>query len=157
MRAHAFSFLDNFLRLVGNLQMDSFLKLFDLIGELARQRYQIAEQNFSVLGLNHTEARLLNLLSQANGEATQDEISNMLFIDRSNAGRGLKRLEQKGFITKKDNISDKRTKVIQITIKGRQIVQKISKAKEKIARSLFKGLNEEDARLVLEIFQKLKK
>ena len=41
--------------------MNSFQTLFDMIGELARRRYQMAEGCFSALGLNHTEARLLAL------------------------------------------------------------------------------------------------
>ena len=62
--------------------MDNYLKLFDLIGVFARRRYRAAEQNFSTLGLNHTEARLLTLLDQEAGTATQEVLSNMLFVDR---------------------------------------------------------------------------
>ena len=78
--------------------MNNLNTLFDLIGGLARRRFQTAERYFSTLGLNHTEARLLNLLDRENGAATQDALSNMLFVDRSNAGRALKSLEHEGYI-----------------------------------------------------------
>lgn len=73
--------------------MSNRQELFDLIGALGRRRYQVGEQAFSSLGLNHTEARLLTILDRESGEATQDALSSSLFVDRSNAGRALKSLE----------------------------------------------------------------
>ena len=35
---------------VRGTRMDAFTELFDLIGELARRRYQAAERSFAVLG-----------------------------------------------------------------------------------------------------------
>lgn len=134
--------------------MDDLMKLFDLIGELARRRYQLAEQHFGALGLNHTEARLLTLLDREDGEATQDALSNMLFIDRSNAGRGLKKLEEKGYIAKQENEGDKRTRIVRITAKGRQAVTKISKLRKKIVQNFFGDLKEEEAGVILELLQK---
>ncbi|MEJ7787147.1 MAG: MarR family transcriptional regulator [Solirubrobacteraceae bacterium] len=48
------------------------------------------------MGLNHTEARLLRMLDEEGGAATQDALSRRLAVDRSNAGRAFKRLEQAG-------------------------------------------------------------
>ena len=134
--------------------MDNFLKLFDLIGVFARRRYQSAEQHFSALGLNHTEARLLTLLDKENGEATQDALSNMLFVDRSNAGRGLKRLEQGGYIERRENEGNKKTKLVRITAKGRQAVGEISKLRKEMAQSFFGNLKEDEARAIAELLQK---
>ena len=64
--------------------------LFDFLGELARRRYLLAEQNFSKVGLNHTEARILSILSQSSGQAGQDDITKRMNIDRSSVGRALK-------------------------------------------------------------------
>jgi DNA-binding MarR family transcriptional regulator len=135
-------------------EMDNFLKLFDLIGVLARRRYKAAEQYFSALGLNHTEARLLTLLDQENGEATQDTLSNRLFVDRSNAGRGLKRLEQEGYIKRSENEGNKKTKLVQITAKGRKAVAEILKLRKKMAQSFFGNLKEEEAGAIMELLQK---
>jgi DNA-binding MarR family transcriptional regulator len=134
--------------------MDNFLKLFDLIGVLARRRYQTAEQNFSVLGLNHTEARLLTLLHQEKGVATQDALSSRLFVDRSNAGRGLKSLEQGGYIMRRENEGNKKTKLVEITAKGRKAVIEISKLREKMAQDFFGNLKEDEAGTVANLLQK---
>jgi DNA-binding MarR family transcriptional regulator len=133
--------------------MDNYQKLFDLIGTLARRRYKAAEQNFSAIGLNHTEARLLTVLDQENGAATQDALSNRLFVDRSNAGRGLKNLEQKGLIKRSENAGNKKTKLVAITAKGRQAVVEISKLRVKMARRFFGDLKQDDVGMIAELLQ----
>ena len=133
--------------------MDKFTELFDLIGVLARRRYKAAEQRFSALGLNHTEARLLIILHQEKGVATQDALSNRLFVDRSNAGRGLKNLEWKGCIKRSVNEGNKKTKLVEITAKGRQAVVEISKIRKKMAQSFFGDLRDDDAGTIVDLLQ----
>lgn len=134
--------------------MSNFLTLFDLIGQLARRRYQIAERCFSALGLNHTEARLLALLRQHDGVAAQDALSAMLLVDRTNAGRALQRLEQGGYILRRKDETDKRTKLVRITEKGRKTVVEISKLRKKMAQNLFPHLNDDEAGTVVALLKK---
>ena len=158
MRAHALIvFLSCVLkrRWGHGVSMDNYQNLFDLIGVLAHRRYKAAEQNFSALGLNHTEARLLTLLDRENGVATQDALSNMLFVDRSNAGRGLKRLEQGEYIARRENEDNKKTKLVLITEKGRQAVVEISKLRKKMAQSFFGNLKEDEAGAIADLLQKI--
>ena len=135
--------------------LDSFLTLFDQIGALAHRRYQTAERYFSTLGLNHTEARLLRLLSQEGGEATQDALSNLLFVDRSNAGRALKRLEQEGYIARRRDDADKRTNLVQMTPKGSEAVVEISKLREKMAQNFFGDLKEDEVGVIVDLLGKV--
>lgn len=122
-----------------------FLVLFDLIGQLARKRFQTAEQHLVRLGFNHTQARLLSLLSHHDGVATQETLSSSMFVDRSNAGRALKQLEQRGYLTRKPDPHDHRTKSVQLTGKGRKAVLEIAREKKAIAEQMFAGLREEEA------------
>lgn len=139
----------------GSKERSSFLTLFDLIGELARRRYQTAERYYSVLGLNHTEARLLTLLGQADGVAAQDALSSQLSVDRSNAGRALQRLEQDGYILRRKDKADKRANAVQITAKGRKAVVEISKLRKKIAFNFFGDLKESEAGTIVELLRKV--
>ncbi len=135
--------------------MNNFLTLFDLIGVLARRRYQTAEQHFSKLGLNHTEARLLTLLHQQNGTATQEALSNLMFVDRSNAGRALKSLEQGGYVERRKDEVDKRANLVQLTAKGRQAVTVIAKIKKTMAQSFFGDLEEDEAGQIVDLLKKV--
>jgi DNA-binding MarR family transcriptional regulator len=134
--------------------MDGYLRLFDLIGVLARRRHQTAERCFATLGLNHTEARLLTLLGQADGAATQESLAGSLFVDRTNAGRALKRLEQGGYVVRQNDDADKRANLVEMTAKGRKAVVEISKLRKKIARRFFGDLNEDEAAAVVELLTK---
>jgi len=131
--------------------LDGFQTLFDLIGVLARRRYQAAEHHFAALGLNHTEARLLTLLRDAGGAASQDALSGQLFIDRSNAGRALKRLEQDGSIVRRKDDADKRAYVVEMTAKGRKASAEIAKLRKGIAQNFFGDLREKDARAISDL------
>lgn len=134
--------------------MNGFLKLFDLIGELARRRHQTAERCFSALGHNHTEARLLTLLRQEGGVAAQDALSNRLSVDRSNAGRALQRLEQDGYILRRKDDTDKRANLLRITPKGRKAVVEISRLRKKMAQSFFCDLKEDEACAIVDLLRK---
>ena len=136
------------------MTMDSFDALFDMIGVLARRRYQTAERSFALLGLNHTEARLLSLLHQENGQATQDALSNMLFIDRSNAGRALQRLERDGYIVRRKDDADKRTNLVQIKDKGGEAVREIKKIRKRMAQEFFGDLKKQEASAIVAMFEK---
>ena len=135
--------------------MDIFLTLFDMIGELARQRYQAAERCFSALGLNHTEARLLTLLGQHGGTATQDTLSNLIFLDRSNVGRALHHLEHAGYIERRKDDADKRTKRVQITAKGQTAVGDIAKLRREMAQHFFGALTADEAGSVVDLLSKV--
>jgi len=134
--------------------MNSLQTLFDLIGVLARRRYQIAEQYFATLGLNHTEARLLTLLSEEGGAAGQDALSNRLFVDRTNSGRALKHLEDEEYVRRRRDAEDKRANLVEITAKGRKAVTEISKLRKKMAQSFFGDLTEDEAGRIVELLGK---
>lgn len=153
MRAHAFICnLDRTVKL--EVPVDNLLTLFDLVGALARLRYQAAERHFATLSLNHTEARLLTLLGQEKGEATQDDLSALLFVDRSNAGRALKNLEQSGHIVREKDASDRRTNIVRLTPNGNEAVGKIAEMKKAIAREFFGELSEKDAAAAIQLLNK---
>lgn len=138
---------------VVNRELDGFRELFDFIGILSRRRYQIGEKNFGTLGLNHTEARLLTLLAQKGGTATQEDLSNLLYVDRSNAGRGLKALEQKKYLTRSKDRLDARTKLVKLTAKGLSVAVEIDELRTEISRSFFGAMTKAQANTVLQILK----
>jgi DNA-binding MarR family transcriptional regulator len=121
------------------------LDLFAVIGVLARRRYQAAERSYASLGLNHTEARLLRMLDDEGGAATQDALSRRLFVDRSNAGRAFKRLEQAGYVGRRKDEADNRTNLVDITPKGREAAAEVGRLGDEMARTFFGDLTEADA------------
>lgn len=132
----------------------SFAALFDLIGVLARRRFQAGERAFASLGLNHTEARLLTLLRQKGGEATQEALSNMLSVDRSNAGRALKNLEAKGYVVRAKDDEDGRTRMVNFTPTGEKQASEIARLRAGMAERFFGDLREEEAAIVVDLLRR---
>jgi DNA-binding MarR family transcriptional regulator len=128
--------------------------LFDLIGVLARRRYQTAERSYAPLGLNHTEARLLRMLDDEAGPSTQDALSRRLSVDRTNAGRAFKRLEQGGYVSRRKDDDDSRANLVDITAKGRAAAAEIRRLGDEMALSFFGDLTERDAATILRLLRK---
>lgn len=135
--------------------MADYKKLFDLIGDVSRHRYRLAESYFAAMGLNHTEARLITLLTQAGGMSAQDVLSNQLLIDRSNAGRALQKLEKQGYIQRQPSQNDKRTNQVSLTTKGQATAKEIERIAKQMATAFFAPLNQDDARHLLSVLEKL--
>jgi DNA-binding MarR family transcriptional regulator len=135
-------------------RMSNRLELFELIGVLARQRFQAAERAFAPIGLNHTEARLLTILDFESGEATQDALSNSLSVDRSNAGRALKRLEQRGYIARHKDDTDSTTTHARLTAEGAAAVEEVAKLRREVASDFFSDLTEADAGAIADLLRK---
>jgi DNA-binding MarR family transcriptional regulator len=138
----------------GEQPASPYVELFGMIGALARRRYQAAERSFVAVGLNHTEARLLTLLHADGGAATQDALSRRIFVDRSNAGRALKRLEQAGYIHRRKDQADSRTNLLAITPKGREAAEEVARRSSEMARTFFGELTEAEAATVVELLAK---
>lgn len=129
------------------------LELAELIGRVARRWHQLAERSFAALRLNHTEARLLTLLEQHGGGATQDTLSNQLNVDRSNAGRALSRLESNGMVVRRKDEVDARTKVVDITDAGRAAVKEIAQLRVEMAENLLGKLSKAELRATSELLR----
>ena len=131
----------------------SYSELFDLVGTLARRRFRLAESRLSTVGLNHTEARLVSILGHENRTMTQDELSAALTVDRSNAGRSLKKLESHGYIIRRQDEVDKRTNVVLITDKGRELAAEVVELRAEIVGTLFRDLAVEDAATIVRLLR----
>ena len=130
-------------------------ELFDLIGVLARRRHQTAERDFAVLGLNHTEARLLAMLAGEAGPTTQEALSRRISVDRSNAGRAFKRLEQAGYVSRRRDDADSRTNLVDITPEGRTAAAEVNRIRRELAGNFFGELSGAEAATIVELLRKV--
>lgn len=128
--------------------------LFDLIAALARKRYRLAEREFAQIGLNHTEARLISLLVAKDGR-TQDDLSAAMIIDRSNVGRALKALEDRGYLVRKKSPEDKRTSLVFLTTKGRQLSKTIAQAKRRMIAAFSAQITPKEAEAAVAVLSKM--
>lgn len=137
MRAHALT------------TMTSRQALFDLIGVLARKRHHLAEEEYTALGLNHTEARLLTIIRERGGSMPQEDLSQRVGIDRTNTGRALQKLENKGYLLRESDETDRRAKFIRLTTKGSSAAAEIAEIRKQLALTFFGSLSELQAQRIV--------
>lgn len=91
------------------------------------------------------EYTILNIINEHNGDIHQRDIAKMLFKDRANTGKMLNKLEEKGYLTKKEETRNKRqVNILTITKDGQNIIKTIRSEIAPIFERIEKRISKED-------------
>ncbi len=82
-------------------------------------------------------------------------LSEQIFFDRSTLGAVLDRLEKKQLVVRGPSPTDRRAKVLTLTLKGRQILKRASTAVLRVQRRLMSPLNAADRRKMQGLLKQL--
>ena len=99
----------------------------------------------SYYGDDLTGIRDSYLINICNNEGiSQEKLSELLFVHKSNVARQLSFLEESGHIVRTPDSKDKRSLLVYSTLKGREALKKIKKVHEEFENELFKGFTDEE-------------
>lgn len=87
---------------------------------------------------------------------SQDQLAQMMFINKSNVARQVAVLEEAGFLTRRPSAVDKRVLELYPTEKTRELLPKLQEIVERWDGILMEGLTEEEIRTVSRILEKMK-
>src|SRR6185437_12114712 len=76
------------------------------------------------VGLRNTDLRLMNLLDGFQG-VTVNEIARRAHVDKAWVSRSLRDLERAGLVTRKSNRKDSRVTVVDLSAKGRALLEQV--------------------------------
>ncbi len=105
-------------------------------------------------GLNSTEFGTLEMLYHK-GPRTNQTISKRLLMANSSMTYTIDKLEKKKYVSRFKNDKDRRNTEISLTNSGKIYISTILKTHEETLRELYKILNEEEKRLLIELMKKL--
>ncbi|NLC11467.1 MAG: winged helix-turn-helix transcriptional regulator [Firmicutes bacterium] len=112
--------------------------------------------NYSLNEYNITSAEYAFLLYLYGQEGvTQDELSSYLYIDKSATARAIKSLEEKGYVRKHKDDSDKRCNRIYLTEKAKRCREEIRLRVRRWSEFLSEGIDEEAMEKVLTVLEKM--
>lgn len=94
------------------------------VGVLNRQSQAYISNAFKNIDISYSECIFLVNLYDNEG-INQEEMSSMLFIDKTITAKSIKSLEKKGFLMRKICEADKRAKKLYLTDKGRDCKEQI--------------------------------
>lgn len=93
-----------------------------IISILSRKIQQDLKDVVSPFGINVGEEPYFMTLVNEDG-LTQDELTKKVMVDKAATTRAVKSLEEKGFIIRKIDSADKRSKRLYLTSKGKEIAE----------------------------------
>lgn len=113
-------------------------------GHLIWRTYQLTWQVFAEeagpLEITPVQEALLLVLSRRSN-VDQKTLAEVLALDRSTAGDVLDRLEKRGLLTRTENEADRRSRIVNLTRKGRLLSQKLRPIASRAADRLMAPLS----------------
>ncbi|TQD24371.1 MarR family winged helix-turn-helix transcriptional regulator [Methanolobus vulcani] len=97
---------------------------------------------------------VLMVLSRHQG-ITQDTLSCALLIDKGSIARAVRVLENKGFVKRVTDETNRRAVRVYLTKKGEQLIPKVSKFEEEMEEASLSGLTEDEKKQTKILLKKI--
>jgi len=135
--------------------MDSF---HDMPGHLIRRAQQISTALFAeecgAFDLTSVQyAALAAIRASADVDATR--LSQLIAFDRSTIGDVLERLEAKGWVLRSPSPTDRRVKLLRLTLEGERLLRQVEPAVRRVQRRLLEPLAPADGAALLRLLGQL--
>ena len=137
---------------------ERYESLWDRPGFLVRRLHQIHVAmfheecgNFSITPVQ------FSLLTVLDKESSLDQVTLAaeVGIDRTNVADVITRLESRDLVERRDNPSDRRTRLVSITEEGREFRQRVHQCMESAQERFLAPLGEEDRHLFMRLLRNL--
>jgi len=135
--------------------MDS---LYDMPGHLIRRAQQISTALFAeeCAGFDLTSVQYAALVAiKANPAVDATRLSQLIAFDRSTIGGVLERLEAKGWILRTPSATDRRVKLLRLTLEGEWLLRAVDPAVRRVQQRLLEPLAPADRAAMLRLLAQL--
>jgi DNA-binding MarR family transcriptional regulator len=107
-------------------------------------------------GLTFAQYNVLRVLDASeNGQSTVTGVSRIMLVSGANTTGVVKRLEKSGLLMRKSHPRDERVTVVEITPKGRRVLENVKAEKDDRISRYIKDLSEEDKKGILITLRRL--
>ncbi len=118
-------------------------RLTGLIHEVNLMVARLFNRQVREFGLTRTQWQVLYRLKHEDGQ-TQTDLADSLFMAKPPLGRVLDRLEEQGWVVRKDDPNDRRAKLVYLTEKFTPLLAPMEKAVNNICEIAVEGLSKSD-------------
>jgi len=114
------------------------------------------QESFCAAGLDVTKEQMIILkkLHKRDG-LHQNELALLTFRDKSSLARLLAKMENKGYILRKQNNQDKRINEVYLTALGRTIFQKTKPIIQELIQTMEREISDEEIQQTIKILKKI--
>ncbi|MCT4584543.1 MAG: MarR family transcriptional regulator [Peptostreptococcaceae bacterium] len=124
------------------------------IGELTRTIHAIVEPKFKEYGLKRGQFLYISRICENEG-INQNELSNLLKVDKTRSAKTIKKLIEEDFITKIRDENDARAFLLYPNKKGKEIYKKVIAEENRQIDICFEGFQENDKKIILSLISKM--
>lgn len=110
------------------------------MGRLHRRGIRQIEERFAEIGVSLREHYVLSCIGETDGVA-QQQVADLLGLDRSDLVKVLDRLEGAGLVLRKRDTVDRRRHVLTLTVEGRVVVAKADGIASAVTGDLLSSLS----------------
>jgi DNA-binding MarR family transcriptional regulator len=129
--------------------------LFVYLHSIMKKMKKAADLSLAPLGFTHAEMRVLLLMMiHFPYGCRQEELPPRLFIDPSNVGRSLKKLEALKYIKREKSKDDGRAYQVVLTDRARAIRDRLVEIKTRIRNAFAKSMTERDLKTMMRLLKK---
>ena len=122
----------------------------------ARVHHSVIERMVDKLGCHHAQHRILFYLERHPSNPSQREIADFMEISPACVAVAMKKMEKNGLITRSAKEDDSRINVIEITPKGREIIESSKIYFRGIEAEAFKDFTDEEIMHLTEYIERIK-
>lgn len=126
------------------------------VGMIARALDSISNIEFKEMDLTKGQYLYLVRICENPG-IIQQQVSDMIKVDRSTATRAIQKLEMNGFIEKKEDPHNKKNKKLFPTEKGRTVYPFIKRENEHSDRMALAGFSDQEIATAYELLERIRK
>ncbi len=135
--------------------MDS---LYDMPGHLIRRAQQISTALFAeeCAGFDLTSVQYAALAAiKTNPDVDATRLSSLIAFDRSTLGDVLERVEAKGWVVRSPSPTDRRVKLLRLTLEGERLLREVEPAVRRVQQRLLEPLAPADRVTMLRLLAQL--
>lgn len=128
------------------------------VKEFSNLLSRITEQNSNEQGITFNQGRFLHFIKvlTLRGPLYQKDLEEELGIRPSSATEMIKKLEALSLIARRDDERDKRSKLIDLTDKGREVEKAIFTRLCQLESEMARGVSTEDLQVFFEVLDRFK-
>jgi DNA-binding MarR family transcriptional regulator len=129
-----------------------------LIHDVSRLRRTVFDQRLKPLGITRSQWWVLTNLSRHDGEGyAQVELARLLDVGKVTLGGLIDRLEDNGLVMRVPDKEDRRSKRVQMSRKGRALLQKVESIGREVNSEIMVDISPEEEDRLIEMLRKMKR
>jgi len=123
---------------------------------VARRSRKALDQALRDAGHSQTRWEILYSLSMDRNDSTLMQVAARLGLEGPSIVSTMEKLEKEGFVERRKNVNDRRSRLIRLTEKGRQAVKMMEAISDQERERLLEGVSEADLEATLRVLTRMR-